>query len=163
MQETCLVCFLGLDDVIGRMLYVTSKSDVVIPLKHDFWKSKWNNACSFFSWIWQFLIGLDSYQKCSNDFLHCVCVCFFFFTSQISLTLSKTLLSDSLLGLVKSGAKQISSCQNQPTKHCWWANVSALSAHGECSYFFFLIPSHDVQVENGEVWTVGRPEQRFGP
>lgn len=27
----------------------------------------------------------------------------------------------------------------------------------------FLIPAHDVQVENGEVWTTDRPEQCFGP
>lgn len=26
-----------------------------------------------------------------------------------------------------------------------------------------LIPAHDVQVENGEVWTTDRPEQYFGP
>lgn len=32
----------------------------------------------------------------------CLCVLFFFFTSQISLTLPKTLLSDSLLSLVPS-------------------------------------------------------------
>lgn len=88
----------------------------------------------FFSRIWQFLIGLDAYQKCSNDFLHCVCVCFFL-TIQISLTLFKVLLSDSLLRLVKNGAEKIASCQNQPTNHWWWANVSALSAHGECCCF----------------------------
>lgn len=41
----------------------------------------------------------------------------FFLTIQISLTLFKVLLSDSLLGLVKSGAEQIASCQNQPTNH----------------------------------------------
>lgn len=26
----------------------------------------------------------------------------------------------------------------------------------------FLIPAHDVQVENSEVWTMDRPEQCFG-
>lgn len=66
-------------------------------------------------------------------------MCAFFLTIQIFLTLFKVLLSDSLLGLVKSGAEQIASCQNQPTNHWWWANVSALSAHGEC--YCFLNPS----------------------
>lgn len=76
---------------------------------------------------------------------------FFFFTSQISLTLPQTLLSDSLLSLVKSGAKQISSCQNQPTNHWWWANVSALSAHGECSCFFF---NSNPWCSSGKWWSV---------
>lgn len=62
-------------------------------------------------------------------------MCAFFLTIQISLTLFEVLLSDSLLGLVKSGAEQIASCQNQPTNHWWWAHVSALSTHGECYCF----------------------------
>lgn len=46
-----------------------------------------------------------------------LCLRVLFLTIQISLTLFKVLLSDSLLGLVKSGAEQIASCQNQPTNH----------------------------------------------
>lgn len=82
---------------------------------------------------------------------------FFFLTSQISLTLPKALLSDSLLGLVKSGAEQIASCQNWSTNQ-WWANVSALSAHGECCCFFNSSPWCSSgkwrSLDYGQAWTV---------
>lgn len=102
------------------------------------------------------------------SFIVFVCA-FFFFTSQISLTLPKTLLSDSLLSLVPSKLQTAKIGQHTSDEQTFL--LFQIMVNVAVSFFFlkllllffFLIPAHAIEVENGEVWTMDRPEQCFGP